>query len=517
MNASVNQTQFQVEQNNYVDLLVAEFNKHKQNLIELDAAFQATTSTNMSLLRKFNITHPSLEKTLHLLNVDFWGQVYQRSNIATFLDAEKRKKWSNDLYVSADNNAELPEFNRDNILSTLKTWYESRTEFFADRIDLVFRSLSQTHITNEPQGFSKKMIFTYAGEPSFSDRNTISINYHTRDILYDLACVIAVILNIPAPPRSYSSSFDYLTVGTKHKFFGDTIEIQVFKNGNMHAWIHPEIAIDLNLWLAKKYPSAIASEHRTKPEKIREFSYSHDYLKEADFDLLLLLSEGSGIFNYLYQRGDLNANGKLEAIERFAKFSGMTVEAVKEIKSGHKFGKVAKLILRNGYPNVKDHQFYPTPTDICEAIHEHLTNRYTLEELERKKTLEPSAGTGNLAKIHPIQSNVTCVEVSPIFASILRAKGFWFVDNSDFMKFKTETQYELVLMNPPYKQKQLESHLSKALSHLISGGELIAIVPQGKVNSIAQMKGFENLTVIANHESAFEDTRISTAVISVIK
>ena len=178
MNASVNQTQFQVEQNNYVDLLVAEFNKHKQNLIELDAAFQATTSTNMSLLRKFNITHPSLEKTLHLLNVDFWGQVYQRSNIATFLDAEKRKKWSNDLYVSADNNAELPEFNRDNILSTLKTWYESRTEFFADRIDLVFRSLSKTHITNEPQGFSKKMIFTYAGEPSFSDRNTISINYH---------------------------------------------------------------------------------------------------------------------------------------------------------------------------------------------------------------------------------------------------------------------------------------------------------------------------------------------------
>lgn len=518
MNAAVDPNKFGIEQNNFVDILLEGYEAQKENLIALHNAFDSTTSFNKDLVANFNVRLPALEKSLHLLNVSYWGQIYQRSNIAMFLDTEKRSKWASDLHVYAENKAELPEFTKCNILSTLSNWYESRTTFFIDRVDLVFQKLSRSHVTNEPQGFSRKMIFTSACDTIFSTNEYMRLTTYMDDILYDLAGVIAVILNIPIPPHQFKNAFDAIDLGKKHAFFGNTFEVQVFKNGNLHVWVHPEIAIDLNLWLAKKYPSAIATENRTKPKKIKEFDYSHDYLTEDDFQLLSTLSRGSSTLGFTVNSVGTTEQSRKKAVERFAKFTGMSTEEVLNIPNRHNFGSVANAILRNGYPNVKDHQFYATPKEVADSITEHLTATYSEEELSEKTMLEPSAGTGNLALLHPCYpTHSHCVEVSEIFSKVLTAKGLWTVENIDFMKFKTDIAYDLVVMNPPYKQKQLENHLEKALTHLKDGGELIAVVPKGKVNSIATLSGFEGLTVISTHGSAFEDTSIETAVISIQK
>lgn len=505
----VNEENFQVSNYDYIDTLLENYEKQKANLIEVHAAFDLATEFNLRIMEVLGVKKPKLEKMLHLLNVDYWGDVYRRSNIATYLDTEKRQQWASDLHLREDNKAELPEFNRENIISTLTTWFSSRTDFFIDRIELLFKNLSKTHITNSPQGFSQKMIFTNACDTIFSTPKDMRPSSYMLDILFDLAGVISAILNIPTPPHSFKNGFKDLAAGVKYSFFGDTFELQIFKNGNIHIWIHPQIAIDLNLWLAKRYPSAIATENRTKPIKEQIFTYRYDYLTEHDFTLLSDLQTNSNMFR-------LSFNKELHgAAARFAKFAGLSLEDLFKFERCHGYDKVASEILRKGYPNIKDHQFYATPKEITECINAHLEESYA-DQLNEMTMLEPSAGTGKLVEIHPAYSTqVHCVEVSPLFSTVLQAKGVQNVHNIDFMKFKHEFDYDLIIMNPPYASKQLEKHINKALSHLKNGGELIAVIPNGKVSQIKQMDGFEGLKVISTHSNTFEDTSISTAVISI--
>ena len=518
MNASVDSIKFGIEQNNYVDVLVENYLKQKQNLIALHAAFDETSPLCKSIVGNFGTKFKPLENSLHLLNVHFWGEVYKRSNIEMFLDTNKRQKWSEDLYVSESNKADLPEFTHENIISTVKSWYESRNDFFLERVDLVFQSLSGSHATNEPQGFGRKMIFNNVCCNIFSTPTDMRLTTRITEILYDLASVIATVLNIPAPPYSFKNGIDRLHTGEKIPCFGGSFEVQVFKNGNIHVWVHPEIAIELNLWLAKKYPSAIAAQYRTKPTTVKEFTYKHDYLTNADFDILNTIKHGNSLHLMGLNNAENKSNGNLQAIERFSKFTGLELDQVLNLNKRSGFGAVANEILRNGYPNIKDYQFYPTPIEITEAISNHLNDSYSLDALEQMVMLEPSAGTGRIAKLHPnYPTKSHCVEISPIFCKVLNAKGFWNTNNVDFMKFKPEISYDLIIMNPPYKGKQLQTHLTKAISHLANNGELIAVVPVGLVNSIKEIDGFEDLVLLDEFNSVFEDTKINTALISVKK
>lgn len=501
------ETQNGLSQANYVEILVENYNKDLakiENDISALNNFSATTRNFMNICgtQLSKITEGMLK---HLLRVDYWNQVYIRSNIAEFLDTDKKESWRETLRVCTENKTEHPEFTVENVLSTLESWFLDRDTFFADRVDSIFRALSRSHVTNSPEGFSKKMIFNLGCENSFS--TGMDMTYKTRERLHDLACCIAKILDLPNPHRLTNHATNNLDLGVRHPFYSGFFEIQVFKSGTLHLWVHPSIALDLNLWLAKKYPSAIPTQFRTKTSKIKEFIYSNDFLTKEDSDYVENVQNNRAWF--------CGKDFSMEVRERFAKYVGSTVEKVEEKPIERtrysKYYTLCNYLIRNGYPNIKDHQYYPTPSEIVESIQNYLGDQ---AESDSIKVLEPSAGSGNLANVFNV-SAVDCVEVSPLFCEVLKTKGFVEITNTDFLKFNTNNKYDFIVMNPPYANKRLETHLKHALTMLCENGELLIVAPTGKEKAIRDIAVNKSVNVISNHESVFEDTAIHTSVYSI--
>ena len=103
------------------------------------------------------------------------------------------------------------------------------------------------------------------------------------------------------------------------------------------------------------------------------------------------------------------------------------------------------------------------------------------------RVLEPSAGTGNLAKA--ILSAVPCahldlIEIDPRLCSILKASGFE-VSCCDFLEASmpvcpdSEDGHDRVLMNPPFSRGQDVAHILHALKFLKPGGRLVALCAAG--------------------------------------
>lgn len=127
------------------------------------------------------------------------------------------------------------------------------------------------------------------------------------------------------------------------------------------------------------------------------------------------------------------------------------------------------------------HQFYPTP----EALIKRMINYQAEYEGQRlwrnhapKRILEPSAGSGAiLSYIYEhaeLESNrevqLHCCEIDPELNAMLQGKGFTVV-GTDFLEFRTQVPYDLILMNPPFDAAA--QHIVHAWSML--NGELVAL------------------------------------------
>jgi predicted RNA methylase len=102
------------------------------------------------------------------------------------------------------------------------------------------------------------------------------------------------------------------------------------------------------------------------------------------------------------------------------------------------------------------------------------------------RVLEPSTGLGAFAdgitsRLH--KSDVLhCVEIDPFLAGILKSKGHN-VFNQDFLTYKTDELYDLVVMNPPFSVEgdatAYITHINHAWGMLRDNGLLFAIIPPG--------------------------------------
>lgn len=90
-------------------------------------------------------------------------------------------------------------------------------------------------------------------------------------------------------------------------------------------------------------------------------------------------------------------------------------------------------------------------------------------------TLEPSAGQGKLAevlrnhgaKVHVCELNIENIDV-------LINKGFPHVAR-DFLEYKPDLLYDLIVAVPPYKDNIDCFHIQKMYSHLKKGGRLVSL------------------------------------------
>src|SRR5687768_15989015 len=69
------------------------------------------------------------------------------------------------------------------------------------------------------------------------------------------------------------------------------------------------------------------------------------------------------------------------------------------------------------------------------------------------RILEHSAGKGHLSdrlRLLAPQAQIDVVEVTPFYANILREKGHDTVHEFEFLLFKPDYKYHLILMHPPF-------------------------------------------------------------------
>lgn len=129
--------------------------------------------------------------------------------------------------------------------------------------------------------------------------------------------------------------------------------------------------------------------------------------------------------------------------------------------------------------------FFPTPS----ALVGRMLNRVNWKRL--KTILEPSAGKGDIVEcilaygdssvkydgryysrgIHP---DIDCIEIDANLRYILMGKKFRVV-HDDFLTYKTQKRYDLIIMNPPFSNG--DEHLLKALEmQEQSGGQIVCLL-----------------------------------------
>lgn len=124
-------------------------------------------------------------------------------------------------------------------------------------------------------------------------------------------------------------------------------------------------------------------------------------------------------------------------------------------------------------------QFYPTPKNLVDQMLE-------LVDWDRVQfALEPSAGKGDIAqgirermkvermkvKQKPLQ--LDCVEIDSDLRAVLRQRGYTVVAN-DFLEWDAQTRYDLIMMNPPFKDG--DRHLLHALDLMKHGGQIVCLL-----------------------------------------
>jgi len=154
----------------------------------------------------------------------------------------------------------------------------------------------------------------------------------------------------------------------------------------------------------------------------------------------------------------------------------------------------------------KRYGFFPTPERAVSELFHHLPLMQKIDE-PQLTILEPSAGTGNLARhclrdAEAVTANysrraehleeylrhyrwdnaVDCVEIQPHLAGALEIEGIYRrVYNMDFLRLDPATtgHYDRVVMNPPFDRERDIDHVMHALKFLKPDGILVAIMSAG--------------------------------------
>lgn len=495
-----------------LEILFVRYNETKRKMTaihnELSEPYQLTALSYFVNGNTDDRTHiPSidnlfnLEGALKALDASYWSSAFNLTDCYDFMPAKRREEW-HDLIREK----KTPEFNPDTVNPTLLDLLNSRSKFFAERIDGIFRGLSGFHITNQPEGFSKRMIFNNVMDQKWETTNSskVWLLNDFREVIARLLCRETEGMGSEGLVRAM-----YRNTGQWHSIDGGAFRAKMFKKGTLHVECHVDIAWKLNQVLSMLYPAAIPESFRRKPKKANKtFEVIEDVLPVKVTQVL------SGY--YVREAGFTMQVKNLYGVDKVVKemvintlshIGGVAVSG-NEFKFEYPFSEVVDQIVMTGrLPNQKSFQYYPTPPNIA-------TYAVELAEIEAHHScLEPSAGIGALADLMP-KENTKCIELSELHSHILKQKGYD-VTQTDFVEWadKTFDRFSRIVMNAPYSQGRHKIHLEKAISLLKPDGVLVAVMP-------ASCKGKELIAGLEHDysevfEGEFKGTSIDTVVVKI--
>lgn len=150
--------------------------------------------------------------------------------------------------------------------------------------------------------------------------------------------------------------------------------------------------------------------------------------------------------------------------------------------------------------------WFPTPESVGKEVMHHAP--YLVVNGEPRTVLEPSAGTGNLARLAVAAGAVVdCVELNTGRAQTLSESGqYRRVLPVDFLALRAapDELYDVVLMNPPFDRERDIDHVLHALTHLKGGGHLVAVM-SGATAFRETKKSRSFRAIIEKHDGRFFD------------
>lgn len=460
---------------------------------------------------------------------EYWRKVTDMTGALLIMPAERRDQWRSQFTLGVQKTtkrdrggferqveefAGVPEFTADTVIPTMTTLLNNRHKYLAERVYGLFKALSPTHKTNKTYGFSEKLIISYCVTDFWN--SSVSLNYHKSDVIDDLRVMLHffahkefITLNRCSEMLSAAYRAHDCETGKWMNVDGNLMRVKIFKNGNAHFEIHPDVAWKLNEVLAYSMPAAIPAPCRKAPttKAPKEFGYIQKTVSEKTRGVIRDRRYSNTDDSRYFPDSSLQ-KAEIEDLERTLRFIG-------GVKSGGSWKfpydptlTLDSIVALGLIPEVKSHQFYPTPASIAQYVAQILKCTPT------DRVLEPSAGRGDLlAFLNAAPENVTCVEVSPLFCDILSAKGYS-THNKDFIVWSKESPdcFDKIAINPPYSEGRAKEHTLTALNHLTEQGIMAAVLPAGYKPE--EWIGSEFVCAKSGREFSgeFEDTGITVAV-----
>jgi hypothetical protein len=441
-------------------------------------------SLNMSAKQLFE-----REGALAALNAAYWSKSLHLTDVLDVMPQKRRDEWhkqiqnprgiKRDKYSTTYEVDPLPEFTEENVRATLTGLLNMRAQFLSERVDGIFRGLSGEHVTNAPEAFGKRMIIGYV-------LNEYHCVGHSRaGLINDLRAVIAKFMGRDEPKWNNTSGLiselknrwdEWVTVD------GGALKIRLYKKGTAHMEVHPDMAWRLNQILAYLHPLAIPAQFRQRPKKRqKDVPLMQRPLPFSVLEVIGTLKRNrytSGRWDLGYSYASENKVARQEAVRIIESIGGAQVSSG-VFEFDYDPTQVLGDIIKTGcVPDQKAHQFYPTPERLAVMA-------VDLADIKPEQScLEPSAGTGAIARFLP-KDTTTCVEVSSMHATVLRAQGFQ-TEQADFLAWAAlpgQRNFDRIVMNPPFSEGRWRSHVEAAAGLVRSGGRLVAILPASAKNS----------------------------------
>lgn len=192
-----------------------------------------------------------LKHAVACIDASLWDLLFDRSGLRTFMDAQARKEWADQIEKNA-----TPPLTAENVAATFRQLHAQRGEFFERGVVTVFRRLSWDYKTNSPRMFGKRIILTHVLSP-WGHTNGTAI-----DGLDDMERAMCVLDGKPEPDHRSSvggmlraRSYDGTTVG---ELASPNLKAKTYKNGNAHVtFLRADLVDKLNLIIARHYPGAL--------------------------------------------------------------------------------------------------------------------------------------------------------------------------------------------------------------------------------------------------------------------
>lgn len=506
----------------------------------------------------------SLKKAKNRLNAYHWESYFEEVKLFILMTSQRKKEWKAQI-----KNLDVPDFNVENIRHVTNDVLNSSHKYFAERIVYVMSKLSKNHLTNSRFGFGEKIIIENLHFGSTPKIKYPSLQHDKYEAIDELRKIVAFIKNKDLRMIDTDESLDsyeilnillHRLVDTRkaeHHLDNNSIHIKMFLKGTIHISIEPEVAEQMNAYVAALFPNQIPScinrkAYFTKPKgnitlhgkpvhttivsglrslvknNLNNFLTSTKgdlRFKNEDFSEFNLETVTNSNAHYMFDSHleKINESGLFDEFLEIVSLIGgkhfklrnhnCFIFDYDDLKS-----VVDEIIISGLVDDKKTYQQYYTNEKLSKIAHNLLIKDTQADQLNTKRYIEPSCGTGNLLKLLP-KENTTGVELSKVNSALCTAYGYSVV-NDDFITYASSTsdKFDMALMNPPFTQNQAYNHTMATYTLLNDNGRLVAILPsslRGKFNDLLN----ENVSIDETDDfsSQFDGTNVTVFILTLQK